>query len=321
MRSFAKFRRLTARSVVPASLLPVALAVLLAGCSTPGEPPPAESERAEIRLERDVPPVAASTESPLTRVLLAELAVSRGQLAAASHHYGLAVEDSRDPALITRALQVAVLARDPKQTLTLADRWEALDSGNADMARLLKAEALVIKGRRLRQERDYPGSIAAFDRGLALEPRNLVLRYGRALSRVMGGELQAGIDDLTDLHAEEPDNPHFLNALGYTLVDATARVDEGAELIKKAYRLRPDDPAIIDSMGWAAYRQGRMNEALEYLRRAFALTEGDAEIAAHLGEVLWMLNHRDEARDIWNEGLEHSADHPVLQETLERLTP
>jgi len=98
MRSFAKFRRLTARRAVPASLLPVAMAVLLTGCSSPGEPPPAESERAEIRLEQDVPPVAAGTDSPLTRVLLAELAVNRGQLAAASYHYGLAAEDSRDPA-------------------------------------------------------------------------------------------------------------------------------------------------------------------------------------------------------------------------------
>jgi len=115
----------------------------------------------------------------------------------------------------------------------------------------------------------------------------------------------------------KPDDPQALNALGYTLVDRTTRIEEGFRLIEKAHQLAPNDPFILDSVGWAHYRLGRLDEAEKYLMRAFA-TRPDPEIAAHLGEVLWARGHPKKAREIWQSQLIVAPDHPVLLETMRR---
>ncbi len=139
----------------------------------------------------------------------------------------------------------------------------------------------------------------------------------------------AMVEERLDLigHAEEhlkrlvelkPDDAQALNALGYTLVDRTARIEEGYALIEKAHRLAPDDPFILDSMGWAMFRMGRLEEAERYLKRAFA-ERPDAEIAAHLGEVLWKKGEHDSAREVWRVQLQATPDNPLLLETMRRL--
>jgi Flp pilus assembly protein TadD len=117
----------------------------------------------------------------------------------------------------------------------------------------------------------------------------------------------------------KPDDAQALNALGYTLVDRTTRAEEGRALIEKALKLSPDDPFILDSMGWALFKLGRYDEAETYLRRALA-NRSDAEIAAHLGEVLWIKGERDRAKEVWAAQLQASPDHPVLLETVKRLS-
>ena len=95
-----------------------------------------------------------------------------------------------------------------------------------------------------------------------------------------------------------PDNAHAYNALGYSLAERGIRLDEARQLIAKALELAPEDPFIMDSMGWVLFRQGDLQGALTFLEKAYAIKK-DAEIAAHLGEVLWVLERREEAQKIW----------------------
>lgn len=152
-------------------------------------------------------------------------------------------------------------------------------------------------------------------------PQNIPLRYARAISWMLLDKVAAAESDFRWLLERQPENPRVLNALGYTLVDKTARVDEGQRLIEQAYALEPDNAAIIDSMGWAEFRQGRVNSALEYLRRAHAKSPDNAEIAAHLGEVLWVLGDKAQAKTVWRKAQQAHPQDAVLLDTLERLLP
>ena len=116
----------------------------------------------------------------------------------------------------------------------------------------------------------------------------------------------------------EPEHAHAYNALGYTLAERGVRLDEAEELIARALELAPNDPFILDSMGWVRFRQNDAESALVYLQRAYAM-RSDPEIAAHLGEVLWALKRRDEANAIWNEALREHPDNSVLGKTVQRL--
>ena len=116
----------------------------------------------------------------------------------------------------------------------------------------------------------------------------------------------------------EPDHANAHNALGYTYADQNRRLDEARELLERAIELEPDNAYIQDSVGWYLYRAGDLEGALTYLFLSYENLPS-AEVAAHLGEVLWKLNQRDEARRIWREGLEHEADNEVLLETLKRF--
>jgi len=117
-----------------------------------------------------------------------------------------------------------------------------------------------------------------------------------------------------------PDHAHAYNALGYTLADRTQRISEAHGLIETALKLAPDDPFIMDSMGWVLYRMGRGKEGLDYLQRAFK-QRPDPEIAAHLGEVLWVLGQQDQAKQIWAESLKGHPSNEVLQSTVKRFLP
>ena len=130
-------------------------------------------------------------------------------------------------------------------------------------------------------------------------------------------EVESRLKRLIDL---KPDNAQALNALGYTLVDRTTRTAEGLKFIEKALTIAPGDPFILDSMGWANFRLGNLDDSEKFLRRAFA-DQSDPEIAAHLGEVLWAKGERDSAREIWQSQLKASPDNPVLLETMHRLAP
>ena len=155
---------------------------------------------------------------------------------------------------------------------------------------------------------------------LALEQmgQSVPLRYARALVAAELGRIDLAEKDLRLILAEQPDNATALNALGYTLADQTDRYLEAEALIKQAYALQPEDASITDSMGWVAFRLGRLSEAEEFLSRAWTL-DNNPEIAAHLGEVLWQQGKRDQAREIWQKGMEVDNANKSLINTIKRL--
>jgi tetratricopeptide (TPR) repeat protein len=117
-----------------------------------------------------------------------------------------------------------------------------------------------------------------------------------------------------------PDYAQAYNALGYSLVERNTRLPEARQLIRKALDLSPGDPYITDSLGWLEYKMGQLQEALPLLQAAWK-ARPDTEIGAHLGEVLWKLDRKQEARDVWADALQRDADNEVLRETLQRLEP
>jgi len=153
---------------------------------------------------------------------------------------------------------------------------------------------------------------------LSALPEETDLRYTRALLAVRLGQLDLAESDFRRIIAADPDNAAAINALGYTLADLTERYDEAEQLILQAYELQPDDASIIDSMGWVSYRLGRLREAEVYLRAAWKVMR-NAEIAAHLGEVLWTSGQKDEARSLWQLAIQLEGDNDVLIDTMQRF--
>lgn len=183
-----------------------------------------------------------------------------------------------------------------------------------------RVRAYLAQGEILRGSRRHEEAFDVYSRALQQNPDDPDLLYARALTAEKVDRLDITEADLIKVLSTEPENANALNALGYTLADRTERLEEALGYIKRAAELVPDDPAILDSLGWVSYRLGKMQDALKFLSMAFEQLE-DAEIAAHYGEVLWKSNQQDKAREIWNKGKAVDAEHPVLVETLNRLLP
>ncbi len=164
---------------------------------------------------------------------------------------------------------------------------------------------------------DLPGELDALARGLAAYPDESALLYARALAWERRDDVPRAEADLRKILVTEPENVAALNALGYTLADRTQRYQEALELIDRARVAEPDNAAIVDSYGWVLYRLGRNEEALVQLRRAWTLAK-DAEIAAHVGEVLWVLGRKDEARRFFDEARKLDPDNRALQRVIEK---
>lgn len=164
------------------------------------------------------------------------------------------------------------------------------------------------------------GAYELLSTALKDQPGNPQLLLSRAMTAEQLDRLDAFEVDVREVLRRDPDNASALNALGYTLADRTDRLDEAEGLIRRAHDLKPDDPAIIDSLGWVKYRRGDRAGALIELRRAYALFPDD-EVAAHLGEVLWTLGQRDEARRIWTEALRQHPRSLHIPRTRARLEP
>jgi len=181
-----------------------------------------------------------------------------------------------------------------------------------------RVRAYLARGEILRKMNRFEEALEMYNRVLQQNPDDSDLLYARAMIAEKVDRLDITEADLLKVLSIEPENANALNALGYTLADRTQRLYEARDYIKRAADLVPDDPAILDSLGWVSYRLGEMQEAIKWLGKAYEKLQ-DAEIAAHYGEVLWKLNKQDEARKVWAKARELDADHPVLLETLQRL--
>ncbi len=150
-------------------------------------------------------------------------------------------------------------------------------------------------------------------------PDDLNLLYTRAMQAEKRNDLAQMEKDLRLIIKRDPDNAMALNALGYTLSDRTTRYAEAKALIEQAHQLNPEDPAVLDSLGWVNYRLGNLDEAERLLRQALERFP-DQEVAAHLGEVLWHNGKQREAKQIWGKFLKEQPDSPTLRSTIKRLT-
>ncbi|MDQ7076165.1 MAG: tetratricopeptide repeat protein [Gammaproteobacteria bacterium] len=176
------------------------------------------------------------------------------------------------------------------------------------------------EGEILRAAGEHGQALTLFDEALQAQPKNVDLLYARALVAEKLQKFERFETDLKQLLTLEPENAHGLNALGYFLIEQTGRLQEAGDYIRRAFVLSPGDPAVIDSLGWWHYRSGDRGKALELLSRAHKLLE-DPEIAAHLGEVLWVSGDKQRANTVWNHALKSAPDDDILKEAMQRLKP
>lgn len=181
----------------------------------------------------------------------------------------------------------------------------------------IRRDAYLLEAELGREAEDPAAELAAYARGLAAYPDDGALLYARGLMWERRDDIARAEADLRRILVTDPENVAALNALGYTLADRTTRYAEALELIDRARVAEPGNAAIIDSHGWVLYRLGRHDEALVALQRAYSLQK-DAEIAAHLAEVLWVVGRRDEARTYFEEARRLDPANRALQRALEK---
>ncbi len=259
----------------------------------------------------DVAP--ASKEDALTRgwLLLSQAADQQGDLKGAETW--LAKIDDPQRALEVQARRASLLAREGKVAQARELIRRVPERSPQDARAKVLAEAQVLRDAKLwvdansvlaQANSKYPDDVdLIYEQSMMFEKLNRLADMERLLRRVI--ELK-------------PDHQHAYNALGYSLAERNVRLPEARTLIRKALELSPGEPSITDSLGWVEYRLGNRVEALRLLRDAYR-GQPDAEIAAHLGEVLWVSGQPDEARRVWREGRRRDAGNEVLRETLARL--
>jgi tetratricopeptide (TPR) repeat protein len=210
-----------------------------------------------------------------------------------------------------------------RRALTLG-KLGRLDEGRALMTEMRRALPMygtrfyVAEAELLLDSSREEHALALYEQALREIPADADLLYGRSLVHEKLNNVAKAEADLRAILANDKDDARAMNALGYMLTVHTDRLDEARTLIVRALELTPDDAAVIDSMGWVEFRQGRLAEARALLERAFDKAK-DPEIAAHLGEVLWVLGEKVRAREIWDAALARDPDHAVLRETVNRL--
>lgn len=208
----------------------------------------------------------------------------------------------------------ALLAQEGRLDDALANIRALREDNPREAERFWLLEVNLLLDQRLQQEALEAASSALDD-----YPDNLQIRYARAMLYDALGQYGKAEEDLRRIVEQNPENAVALNALGYILTTRTNRVAEARGYIEQALALDPENPAILDSMGWVLFQEGQIEPALDYLSRAWAAYP-DPEVAAHYGEALWVSGAEEQAQVIWKEGLDQDAEHEVLRETIERLT-
>jgi tetratricopeptide (TPR) repeat protein len=171
----------------------------------------------------------------------------------------------------------------------------------------------------LRDANDYRAAYEVLDQALEKNPNSPELLYDHAMAAEKIDRIDVLESNLRKVIQIKPDYAHAYNALGYTLADRNTRLQEAYTLIEQALKIAPEDPFIMDSMGWVLYRMSQNDAALTFLKRAFELRP-EAEIAAHLGEVLWTAGQRDEARKIWDSALKSDPGNELLLATVKKFS-
>lgn len=245
------------------------------------------------------------------RYYLGQIAESREQWDLALAHY---LEVDRGQYYLDAQIRAAVV----KSIGGHLDEARAHIHGIRTRTDAEQVRLFMVDGELLTNARDYAEAMAVYTQALEEFPENTELLYARAMVAEKVERIDILEQDLLKILSQNPTHAQALNALGYTLADRTQRYDEAYGYIRRALEQKPDDYFIQDSMGWVLYRMGRIQEALEYLQRASDNTQ-DAEVAAHLGEVLWMSGQHDEARAIWEGALQREPNDLRVLDAIRRL--
>ncbi len=266
----------------------------------------AEAEAQFLAIKGD-----AGDDEGAIALYLAEIAEESGRLPLALERYRAVPEGERGWAAQLRIASV----------LAKMNRVDDARRHLADLPAVTIEQRIQVRqaeAQLYREAHDYAGAYGVLQKALGEHPDNPDLLYDAAMMAEKLDRIDDAEKSLRRVVELRPESAQAWNALGYTLVDRTPRHAEGLEYIQRALKLAPDDAFILDSMGWAHFRMGQLDDAERYLRRAIK-GRPDAEIAAHLGEVLWVKGERDRAQEIWQSQLKAAPDNPVLLETVRRL--
>jgi len=241
-----------------------------------------------------------------------------GQLSEAKKDYDMALQDYRKVQggkyHFRTQLRIAfLLGKEGK-----LDEARAQLHGMQALSNRERVQLVLLEAQLLTSARQYQAAYRVLRQELKKLPSHPDLLYEAALLADRIGKPDELEKLIRKLLQEHPDNANAYNALGYSLLDRNVRVQEGMKLVEKAYGLSPNDAAITDSMGWGYYRLGKLDKSLEFLRRAFKL-DPDPEIAAHLGEVLWVHGDKEEAKKIWNDNLKLHPDSETLRAVMKKF--
>lgn len=244
-------------------------------------------------------------------LFLAQIAEDQGKLDEAIDW--LAKVDDGEQMLAARVRQALLLGRTGH-----VDQARALLHDTQATSRRERVQRVAGEAQLLREAGRHADAFDVLDRALADLPGNPDLLYDQAMAAEKINRIDVMESSLKKLIQAKPEHAHAYNALGYTFADRNIRLDEAQELLTKALKLAPDDPHILDSVGWLEFRRGRFDAAVDYLQRAYAMRL-EPDIAAHLGEVFWSSGRRDDALRVWREARARQPDNETLRETLTRL--
>jgi Flp pilus assembly protein TadD len=179
-------------------------------------------------------------------------------------------------------------------------------------------ETRLAEARLLADHGDAEEGLTLLASALERHPQHPAIEYDRAVILERAGRVKESVEVLEQLLQQRPDDPVLMNALGYTLADHSMELGRAESLIHKALQATPDSPAVLDSLGWVRFRQGDAKGAVPELEHAYAL-EHDSDIAAHWGEALWVSGKHQEARRVWAAAVARGSDAPLLKETMARF--
>lgn len=295
---------------------------------------------------------SVETGQAMFEVLASEIALQRGDAGLAYNTYLELARTLDDPRLAQRAMEIAITAGAPDLALQAAQTWDDLAGPSQTKPKEVLITLLILNQHwsdavkpaisllnqqtpaqqeqtlqqiqgLLARAKDESDALRAFYEIVSAvkpAPTNPGILYTYAMSAEKMGYMDVMEKTLREILRKNPDDVNSLNALGYSLADRNIKLPEAFKLISKAHQLSPSDGFILDSLGWVNFRMGKNALALEQLQQAFNM-KPEADIAAHIGEVLWVMNRPAEAEDIWRKGQQLDANNPTLKETLKRLKP
>ena len=270
-----------------------------------------ELDRAEQELRQALS--TKGSDNDTLRFYLGQLYEARQDFPAALQHYRQIQGGDR---LYPSRLRIAYLLN--KQGELAAARKTLAETSAADDAQ--RVQLVMVDAQFLREAGQHAEAFKVLMQGLKVFPEQPELLYQAALQADKLNKLETFEKLIRKLIRIEPENAHAYNALGYGWLVRNIRIPEAMELVEKAYRLAPDDAAIIDSMGWAYYRLGQLDKSLAFLRRSYAANP-DPEIAAHLGEVLWVKGEREAAQKVWRASEQAHPDNTMLRDVIHKFLP